>query len=175
MTSIHKSEIENQKCLVILVRDLRHRQRFPNLLNSTRDIEGVVSLMHITLPHVGPSSLSSRFSKPLSQTRTPCGISAFYGLFCGTCGTTGGGVFWHRPPEPDARSHWDRLWDFSIFRHFLWDVWEKRGWGWDVWQLGTQHSELRTQNSELGTRLPTCNLQRATSNRFSPGYPGLVC
>jgi hypothetical protein len=23
----------------------------------------------------------------------------------------------------------DRLWDFSLFRHFLWDVWDKRGWG----------------------------------------------
>ena len=137
MTSIHKSEIENQKRLVTLIRNLRHRQRFPNLLNLVCDIEGVVYLMCAMLPHVGSSPHSGRSSKPLSQPLRLVGFLRFTGFFVGPVGQPGGGVFWHRPPEPDTRNPWDRLWDFCVLRAFLWDVWDNRGGG--DWLPGTRY------------------------------------
>jgi hypothetical protein len=176
-----KSEIENQKFLVTPIRDPHHRQSFRILLNSHRDIEGVVSLARV----VSPCRPLTPF-RPILQA-TPlaprlCGISRFSGHFSGTCGKTRGGGTCHRffflgnsqplsevsarSPAPEARS--PLLWDFALFWAFLWDVWENRGRGWGVWRLGTRHSEL-------GTGLPTCNLHRPTCDRFCPGYPGLVC
>ena len=120
MASIHKSEIENQKCLVTPTRDPRHRQRSSNLLNLVCDIEGVVYLMCSMLPHVGSSPHSGRSSKPLSQPLRLVGFLRFTGFFVGPVGQPGVG-------------------------------------------------------SSNPTGLPTCKFQRPTPNRFSPGYPGLVC
>jgi hypothetical protein len=129
---------------------------------------------------------------PLSPLGTASGISSFSGYFSGTCGKTGGRGYMSgrivflvnsqplsevsaRSPAPDARRPTPeaRLWDFFVFRPFLWDVWENRGEG--SGRLATRNSALGTRNSELGTGLPTCNFQPTTLNRFSPGYPGLVC
>jgi hypothetical protein len=115
------------------------------------------------------------------ESREPSvGFLAFPASFVGRVGKPGWGV---RPRKPTAESPKAKdvilsaakdlciasrkpLWDFSLFQPFLWDVWENRGRG--VRRLATRHSEL-------GTGLPTCNLQRPTYDRFSPGYPSLVC
>src|ERR1051325_5194686 len=51
----------------------------PNLLNSPRDIEGVVSLMRARLPHVGPHPRLGRSSPPPSQLLHPLGFLTFPG------------------------------------------------------------------------------------------------
>ena len=149
-----QSEIrfENQKCLVTPTRNLRHRQRFPNLLNSTRDIEGVVSLMHITLPHVGPSSLSGRSSKPLSQPVRLVGFLRFTGFSVGPVGQPGVGLSGAGPrsPTPGAIG---TVCGISRFSGLFSGTCGKTGGGMSGnSELSTRNSALSTRNSELRTR-----------------------
>ena len=62
---------QKQKCLVTRPRDPCHRHPFPNLLNSSRDIEGVVSLVFVTHPYVGfcplPDTSPQHSSRPCTS------------------------------------------------------------------------------------------------------------
>jgi hypothetical protein len=140
-----------------------------------------------------PPQADPRFSlcRPLGL---PLGFLRFPAISLGRVGKPGGGGICpaalsfsstlsrcrkYRPearhPTPDARSPKPVCGISSFSGHFSGTCGKTGGRGRGVWQLGTQHSELGTRNSELGTGLPTCNFQPTTLNRFSPGYPGLVC
>jgi len=176
MTSIHKSEIENQKYLVTLERDLRHRQRSSNLLNLVCDIEGVVYLMHATLP----MSVSRLFPAAFPNlSPSPCVLWDFCVLrafLWDLWDNRGWGCTPRKPPAKSPKAK-DVILSaakdlciasrtpsvgFLRFTGFFVGRVGNRGWGWDVWQLSTQHSELSTQHSELVYQLTNYIAQLST-------------